>query len=262
MPDRISRRSRRRAVERGDHLLVNGQKIWNSYADAPAEWCLLLVRTDPDAPKHKGLSILLVDMTSPGIMVRPIQSMAGPGDINEIFLDDVAVPRDCVLGEINHGWELIVQGLTFERVGIARYARVAAIIEELVAYARATVVDGRPLSEHADVRSQLADLHSRCQAARLLNYRAISLQAKGEAPAIEASIARVHNTLLEQQAGQVGLEILGLGGQLRTDDRWALLHGEMERQWVHNISATITAGSTEIQKNIIAQRGLGLPRGW
>jgi alkylation response protein AidB-like acyl-CoA dehydrogenase len=251
-----------RATDLGDVFVVNGQKIWNSYADAPAEWCLLLARTDPDAPKHKGISVLLVDMKTPGITVRPIRSMSGPGDINEIFFDDVEVPYDCLLGEKNRGWDLIVQGLSFERVGIARYARVGAIIDELVEFTRKTVVDGQPLSNHPDVRDRLADLHVRYQAARLLNYRAISLQAQGEAPANEASIARVHNTLLEQEAGQVGLEILGLAGQLKPDDRWARLGGEMERQWVHNISTTITAGSTEIQKNIIAQRGLGLPRAW
>ena len=250
-----------RAVEDGDRFIINGQKIWNSYADAPADWCLLLARTNPDVPKHKGISVFLVDMKTPGITVRPIESMAGPHDFNELFFDDVVVPRDCLLGEKDEGWSMVVAGLTFERIGIARYARAERILEHLVEYAKATVVEGRPLSERPDVRDRLAELACRTEAARLLNYRAISLQARGEVPATEASVARIHNTLVEQFAGQVGLELLGGAGLLLPDDPYAPLDGEIERQWVHNIPATIAAGTLEVQKNIVAQRGLGLPRG-
>ncbi|MGQ0804540.1 MAG: acyl-CoA dehydrogenase family protein [Actinomycetota bacterium] len=246
---------RTRADDRGDHFVVDGQKIWSSYADAPADWCLLLVRTNTDAEKHRGISVLLVDMTTPGITVRPIATMAGPHEFNEIFLDDVVVPRDCLLGEQDRGWEIVTAGLTFERVGIARYARAGRIIDLLVDYANET---GRAADPH--VRSALADLRARYEAARLLSYRAISMVAAGEMPVAEASIARIHGTQLEQAVGHVGLELLGPAGQLRRDDAWAPLRGEIHRQWVRNIPTTIAAGTLEVQKNIVARRGLGLPR--
>ena len=244
-----------RAEDRGDHFVVNGQKIWTSYADAPADWCLLLARTDPAAPKHRGISMLLVDMTTPGITVRPIDTMAGPHEFNEVFLDDVRVPRDCLVGEQDHGWDLVVAGLTFERVGIARYARAGRVIELLVGYANDAGLGGDPI-----VRDRIADLYARYDAARLLNYRAISMQAAGEVPTVEASVARIHNTQLEQAVGHAGLELLGPAGQMRAGDRWAPLQGEVHRYWTRNIPSTLAGGSLEIQKNIVAQRGLGLPR--
>jgi alkylation response protein AidB-like acyl-CoA dehydrogenase len=246
---------RTRAEDRADHFVVSGQKIWSSYADAPADWCLLLARTDTDAPKHRGISVLLVDMTTPGITVRPIGTMAGPHEFNEIFLDDVVVPRNCLLGDQDHGWEVVTAGLTFERVGIARYARARRIIDLLVDYANET---GRAADPH--VRSALADLRARYEAARVLSYRAISMLAASEVPVAEASVARMHGTQLEQAVGHVGLELLGPAGQLRSDDGWAPLRGEIHRQWVRNIPTTIAAGTLEVQKNIVARRGLGLPR--
>jgi alkylation response protein AidB-like acyl-CoA dehydrogenase len=246
---------RTRAVDRGDHFVVNGQKLWTSYADAPADWCLLLVRTDPEAPKHRGLSVLLVDMTTPGISVRPIDTLAGPHEFNEVSFHDVVVPRPCLLGVQDGGWELIVTGLTFERAGIARYARAGRIIELLVDWARDTGRSGDP-----DVRRKLADLRVRYEAARLLNYRALSLQAAGEVPSTEASIARIHNGQLEQLVSHVGLELLGPAGQLGSDDPWAPLAGQVRRHWARNVPTTIAAGTLEVQKNVVAQRGLGLPR--
>ena len=244
-----------RAEDRGDHFLVNGQKLWSSYADAPADWCFLLARTDGALPRHRGLSVFLVDMRSPGITVRPIDSMAGPHELNEMFFDDVRVPADCLLGGRNAGWEVVTAGLTFERVGVARYARAGRVLELLVAYAK-----GAGLADDVDVRQKLADLRVRYEAARLLNYRVISLQAAGAVPSVEASIARLHNTQLEQLVGHVGMELLGLSGLLTLDAAWAPLRGLVQRQWVATIPSTITAGTTEVQKNIIAARGLGLPR--
>lgn len=245
-----------RAERRGNRFVVRGQKIWNSYADAPADWCFLLVRTSTEAKRHQGLSILLVDMRTPGIAVRPIDSMAGPHELNEIFLDEVAVPEECLLGGTGRGWEIVTAGLTFERVGIARYARAGRLIELLVEHVKRT---GR--ASDPDVRRKLAGLRVAYEAARLLSYQALSLQAAGEVPTVEASIARLHNTQIEQQVSHVGLEILGLSGQLTADDPAALLAGLAHRQWVRTIPTTVTAGTLEIQKNLVAERGLGLPRG-
>ena len=244
-----------RAEDRGEHFVVNGTKIWSSYADSPADWCLLLARTDATAPQHDGISVLLVDMTSPGLSVRPIPTMAGPHEFNEMHFDDVVVPRDCLLGPQDGGWDVVRAGLTFERVGIARYARAGRIIDRLVEHANETGRARDPV-----VRQQLADLRARLEAARLLSYRAISMQAAGEVPTAEASIARIHGTQLEQLVGHVGLELLGAPGQLRADDDGAPLEGEIHRQWLRNIPTTVAAGTLEVQKNIVARRGLGLPR--
>jgi alkylation response protein AidB-like acyl-CoA dehydrogenase len=242
---------RTRAVADGDEFVLDGQKIWTSYADAPADWCLLLARTNWDAPKHAGISVFIVDMRTPGITVRPIGTMAGPHEFNEVFFDGVRVPADRVLGELDRGWEIIRTGLTFERTGIARYARAGHILSLLVDHTR----DWRdPL-----VRHRLADLRVRYEAARLLNYRAISLQEQAKVPTTEAAVARVHNTQLEQLAGHVGLQVLGASGQLTHDDPSAPLEGVMWRQWVRNVPTTVAAGSLEMQKNIIA-RALGLPK--
>jgi alkylation response protein AidB-like acyl-CoA dehydrogenase len=244
-----------RAEAHGDHFLVQGQKIWSSYADAPADWCFLLARTDPAAPRREGLSVLLVDMRAPGVSVRPIGTMAGPHEFNQIFFDGARVPREQLLGREGQGWEIASAGLAFERVGVARYARAGRIVELLVRHVRAA-----GLARDPDVRQKLAELRVACEAARLLSYRAISRVARGEVPTVEASIARLHNTQLEQQVGQVGLEILGLAGQLTADDEAAPLRGLLHRQWVRNVPTTIAAGTLEVQKNIVAQRGLGLPR--
>ncbi|MGH9205207.1 MAG: acyl-CoA dehydrogenase family protein [Acidimicrobiales bacterium] len=245
---------RTRAVLDGDRFVVNGQKVWTSYADSPAEWCLLLARSDPDAERHHGISVLLLDMSSAGVTVRSIPTMAGPHEFNELFLDDVSIPGDCLLGELHRGWDVIVTGLTFERVGIARYARAGRVIEMLVEHTRSS-----GLADDLLVVDKLADLRVRYEAARVLSYVAIARQAAGEVPTLEASVARMHNTQLEQLVGQVGLELLGASGQLTHDDPAAPLDGLLWRQWVRNIPTTVAAGTLEIQKNIVA-RSLGLPR--
>ena len=246
---------RTRARDEGDHFVVNGQKIWSSYADAPADWGLLLARTDADVAKHAGISVFLLDMTTPGVTVRPIPTMAGPHEFNEVFFDDVSVPRARLLGVQDGGWDVITAGLTFERVGIARYARAAAVLDLAVEHANAS-----GLSHDPHVRRLLADLGTRIEAARLLNYRAISIQARGEVPTVEASIARMHNTTVEQLTGNVVMEVIGAASQLRSDDPDAPRAGEATRHWLRNIPTTVAAGTLEIQKNIVAQRGLGLPR--
>jgi alkylation response protein AidB-like acyl-CoA dehydrogenase len=244
-----------KARDEDDHFIVNGQKIWSSYADAPADWGLLLARTNADAPKHAGISVFLLDMTTPGVTVRPIPTMAGPHEFNEVFLDDVVVPRARLLGVQDQGWDVITTGLTFERTGIARYARAAAVLELAVEHVNQTGQSRDPA-----VRRLLADLGTRIEAARLCNYRAISIQARGEVPTVEASIARIHNTTVEQLTGNVVMEVLGATAQLRAGDADAPLDGEATRHWLRNIPTTVAAGTLEIQKNIVAQRGLGLPR--
>ena len=194
-------------------------------------------------------------MTTPGVTVRPIPTMAGPHEFNEVFLDDVVVPRVQLLGVQDQGWDVITTGLTFERTGIARYARAAAVLEMAVEHVNQTGQSRDPA-----VRRLLADLGTRIEAARLCNYRVVSLQERGEVPTVEASIARMHNTTVEQLTGNVVMEVLGVTAQLRAGDADAPCDGEATRHWLRNIPTTVAAGTLEIQKNIVAQRGLGLPR--
>ena len=244
----------------GDHFVVNGQKMWTSYASAPADYCLLLARTDPDSAKHSGISMLIVDMKTPGVVVRPVPSMVGPQEFNELTFTDVVVPEANLVGPLHGGWGVAMFGLSHERVGIARHAKIGEVVTRLVDYARNTIVDGAPLSERPEIRARIAELYCRYQVARLLIYRSYALQHSGEEGAVEAAIAMIHATQGEQFAGEVGLEVLGPLGQIHMNDSHSPLGGYMERQWRVEIGATMAGGTTEVQKAIIAQRGLGLPR--
>jgi alkylation response protein AidB-like acyl-CoA dehydrogenase len=249
-----------RAVDAGDHFVVNGSKIWNSYAASPADWCLLLVRTNVDVPKHQGISVLLVDMRTDGVVVRPIRSMGGYGEINEIFFTDAKIPKANLLGEVDGGWPMIVYGLSFERTGIATHARALTALEKLVAYVKSTTVDGKPLSSDPEIRRKLSDLYIRYRAARLVSYRITSMVEAGEDPGPEASIAWIHGALIVQDVARVGLQILGAAGQLLEDDPDAPIGGQIEREWVEMLPLSIGAGTVDIQRLIVAQRGLGLPK--
>jgi alkylation response protein AidB-like acyl-CoA dehydrogenase len=249
-----------RAEDRGDHLVVNGSKIWNSYAASPADWCLLLARTDPDAPKHAGISVLLVDMTSPGVTVRPIECMAGWGEINEIFFDDVVVPKENLVGGLHQGWPIITYALSFERTGIALHARVLRAIERMVAYATSTERDGVPLSADPAIRTRIADLYCRYRAARLMSYRITSMVEAGEDPGATANIAWLHGGALSRDAGVAGLEVLGPAGQLLEGEDDAPADGAFEREWVEMLPYTIGPGTADIQRLIVAQHILGLPK--
>jgi 3-oxocholest-4-en-26-oyl-CoA dehydrogenase alpha subunit len=242
-----------RAVLDGDHFVVNGQKIWTSLAHR-ADWCILLVRTDPDAPKHKGISYLLADMRLPGIQVAPLVDITGRHAFNQIFFEDVRVPRDCLVGELNRGWYVAAATLDFERSGINRVVAGVRVFEELVEFTQAKAGD------HRGVRAKLAELAVELAAGRLLAYRVASMQAKGQIPNAEASMSKMYGSELQQRLANAGMQIMGLPGQVESG-RWAPLAGRLEQYYLSTSALTVAAGTTEIQKNIIAGRGLGLPRG-
>ncbi|GAA4554448.1 acyl-CoA dehydrogenase family protein [Pseudonocardia xishanensis] len=249
-----------RAVRQGDEYVVTGQKIWNSYANSPADWCMLLVRTGPTEPKHAGISILLVDMRSPGITVRPIRSMAGMGEINEIFFEDVHVPAANLLGKENAGWPAITFGLSFERTGIAMHARAGAMLEQLVDHARETVADGEPLMARNDVRRAIARAYCDYRAARLISYRITSMVESGQDPVAESSMAWVHGATVVQKAARAGVAVAGASGAILEDEPGAPMQGRIEREWVEMLPMTIAGGTSDIQRSIVARHGLGLPK--
>jgi len=248
------------AVEDGDYFVVNGQKIWTSLAHV-ADWMILLARTDPDAPKHRGISYFLVDMRTPGITVRPLIDMTGRHAFNQVFFDNVRVPRKNLVGELNRGWYVAAATLDFERSGINRVMAGVRLYEELVEYARETVRDGRPLMALPTVRHKLAELRIEFEVGRLLAYRVAWVQAQGRIPNQEASMSKLFGSELQQRLARAGVEIMGLGGQLRPGSKWAPMAGRIADYYLGAVSTTIAAGTSEVMRNIIAIRGLGLPRG-
>lgn len=248
------------AQDNGEGFVVRGQKIWTSYATA-ADHCFLLARTDPEASRYKGLSIFLVDMKTPGITVRPIPSMGGPVEFSEVFFDDVEIPYDCQLGPLHEGWMVAMSALAYERTGIAWHSSTEVVLNKLIEYVKTTNdAQGEPLAKRQAVREGLVRMHVRVRAAKLLCYRVISDQAKGIERDEDPAISKVFATELGVFAGEVGMEILGSKGQLVASDPLAPLGGSIYSHWVHSIPMLIAAGSNEIQRNIIAQRGLALPR--
>ncbi len=247
------------AVEESDHYVVNGQKIWSSRAHH-ASHCWLLARTDPQAPKHKGLSTFAVDMKTPGITVRPIVTVLGSSHFCEVFFDNVRVSKDALVGEKNRGWYQAMGTLSFERSGIGRIASSRRALHDLIGYIRSIKRNGRPLTEDPIVRQQLAELQTEIEVGRLLCYRVAWMQSKGKVPSYESSMARVFGQELSQKVARTGMKIIGLSGQLAKGTPGAPVGGDITRAFLSTISNTIRSGTSEIQRNIIAQRGLELPR--
>ncbi|MEX0799860.1 MAG: acyl-CoA dehydrogenase [Dehalococcoidia bacterium] len=248
-----------KAVRDGDDYVINGQKIWTSGAHL-ADWCILIARTDPEAPKHKGISYFLVDMKTPGITVRPLIDMMNNHGFNEMFFEDVRIPRKNLLGEENRGWYMAATTLDFERSSIGGAVGGRRMLEELVTYARETKRNGKYLSEETTVRNRLADAALDVELGRLLSYRVASMQQRGMVPNYESSIAKLFNTDMQLRMARAGMEIMGLYGQLEPPSKHSPLRGKFERQYLWQTGMSVGGGTPEIQKNIIAMRGLGMPR--
>ena len=249
-----------RAVEDGDDFVVNGGKIWTSMAHR-ADWMFLLVRTDPDAPKHRGISFLLVDMNTPGISVRPIHNMTGSHEFNQVFFDNVRIPKRNLVGEHNQGWYVAVTLLDFERSGIDYSAIGRRLLDELIQYAKDTPGDDGPLSTSPRIRQMLAERYIELDVARLLAYEVAWMQGQGLVPNKEASMSKVFGSETLQRTAVTGLDILGPYGQLHGSDKLAPMKGRIPDNWMMAFSHKIAAGTSEVQRNIVASRGLGLPRG-
>ncbi len=248
-----------RAVRDGDDYVINGQKIWTSGAHY-ADWMILIARTDPDAPKHKGISYFLVDMKTPGLTMSPLIDMMNNHGFNEVFFEDVRVPRQNLLGEENRGWYMAATTLDFERSSIGGAVEARKMVDDLAEYCRETRYNGHRLIDEIRVRTRLADAAIEAELGRLLSYRVATLQSRGMVPNYEASIAKLFNTDQKLRMARSGLEIMGLYGQLEHKDKYAPLQGRFERQYLWQTGLAVGGGTTEIQKNIIAMRGLGLPR--
>jgi alkylation response protein AidB-like acyl-CoA dehydrogenase len=239
------------AVRDGDHWVVNGQKTWNTLGHL-ANWCALLVRTDPEAPKHKGISYLLVDMTLPGVEVRPLVTITGEKEFNEIFFTDVRVPVTSMLGPENEGWRVAMTTLAYERGTVANlHLGLRAKIRRLLDEAKDTPIgDGRSAAQDPVLRQKLARIYLEGELLKLVSERAISGAMHGRELGPESSIAKLVWSEAEQHLGEVAGEVLGPDANTGT---WG-------RDRVYMRALTIAGGTTQVNKNILAQRMLGLPR--
>jgi alkylation response protein AidB-like acyl-CoA dehydrogenase len=250
-----------RAVRDGDDYVINGQKIWSSGAHR-ADWMFLLARTDPDAPKHRGISMLLMDMKSPGIQVQPLVDMSGRHYFNQEYFDNVRVPVKNRVGEENRGWYVGATLLDFERSGIGGSIGLRHQIDDLVTFAREAGKDrATPVRLSSSVKAELADRAIEAGVAELISYRIISMQKRGQVPNHEASMNKNFRSEASQRLASTGMKLLGMYGNVYGEGPLAPLKGRLSRQYLASVASTIAAGTSEINRNVIATRGLGLPRG-
>jgi alkylation response protein AidB-like acyl-CoA dehydrogenase len=248
-----------RAVEAGDEYVINGQKTWCSYGHL-ADYCWLAARTDPDASRHEGISIFIVDMKTPGITVRPLMNILNRHSFNEVFFDDVRIPEENLVGQKNKGWYQLVIALDFERSSIGYAAGNQRIIEELVKYAKESTRNGEPLANDPLIRNELAQLVVENEVARMMAYRIAWMFSKGLHPSYESSMSMVFVSEVMRRTANTGMRILGHYGELDRDSKWAVMNARIMRMCLSSLSIGVGGGSNEIQRNIIAIRGLGLPR--
>ncbi|HVO23847.1 MAG TPA: acyl-CoA dehydrogenase family protein [Candidatus Margulisiibacteriota bacterium] len=251
---------RTRGDRDGDHFVVNGQKVWTSHADI-ADWCFLLCRTEPDAPKHKGISLLLVDMRTPGISVRPLKQMTGDAEFCEVFFDNVRVPADLMVGAPGAGWQIAMGILAHERGPVWTFTfqrRIRRSFERLVRVARQQGAGNGALTDPL-LRQRLAQSHIEVELLRFVGYRSLTKLLRTGQPGVESSIEKVLGSETDQRLQEVAMQVLGAYGSVY-DERCVAPSEAIAREYMYSRSETIMGGTSEIQRNLIAQRILGLPR--
>jgi alkylation response protein AidB-like acyl-CoA dehydrogenase len=249
-------------LDDGEYV-VSGQKVWTSYGWV-GDWCELVVRTDPAAPKHKGLTVLLVDMKSRGVEVRPLRQMTGESEFNELFFRDVRVPVENVLGKVNDGWSVAVSTLMYERgsYGARLHLLFKRNISRLIELARIVPRNGRSATEDPLIRQKLAQCFAEIEIMRLNQLRAFSRITATGVPGPEGSIQKIFWSELNQRVQQLAQEILGPYGHLLAADSHAIDKGVWSYGYLRTRGNTIEAGTSEVQRNIIGHFVLGLPRSY
>src|SRR5579863_2021865 len=249
-----------RADLHGDEFIVNGQKVWTTHAHR-SDFCQLFVRTDPDVPKHKGMSALLVDMKSPGVIVRPLKQITGDSEFNEIFFEDVRVPKENLLGPLNAGWQVLVATLMHERFGISEtIGGGEVILSQLVELAKAIPLNDSPAADDDEIRQSIAQFACEVTAKKYSGLRALTKRLKGQQPGAESSIGKLVSTDLSQRMTKFASRVLGTYATLERHSMFAPDGDWMRRQlWVEAL--TIAGGSSAVQKNMIGERILQLPKG-
>ncbi|MFC1847997.1 acyl-CoA dehydrogenase family protein [Chloroflexota bacterium] len=241
------------AVEKDNSYILNGQKTFNT-ACHYADYHWLAVKTDLEAPKHKGISLFIVDLKSPGITIRPLHAMDG-GLTNEVFYDDVEVPKDNLVGEKNQGFFYAMTALNFERLMFYHTAELLPVLQELIEYAKKT-----QRGQDSLARQKLAEMAIEIEIGRLLSYRVMWMLDQGYNLSYESAMAKTFNTQVSQHMFSVGMQILGLNSLLGRESKWAQFGGLMQQGYLSTVLLTFGGGSNELMRNIIATAGLGLPR--
>ena len=247
------------AVEDGDHYVLNGQKCWSSGAHK-ADYSWMIVRTDPSARKHQGVSFFIVDNKTPGLTMKPVYNILGDHSFNEVFMDDARVPKENLIGGKNKGFYHLMKALDFERITLVGIGGFKRMFEELLDYVKTHDRNGKPMAKIPSVRAKLAEIATKIEVGYLLLWRTAEMLDRDQDPNVESSSLKVVTTELARDMAEVAMEILGPYGQLTEDSEWSPIRAMVSRGFLESISATIGAGTSEIQRNIIAQRGLGLPR--
>ena len=246
------------AIEQGDFYVINGQKVWTTGGHR-VDYIWLLVRTDLNAPKHKALSEFIVDMKTPGINVRPIINMAGVHSFNEIFFEDVKVPKENLVGPKNRGFYQLMAQVDYERAGLERLMQNYPLFKNLVEYVKKEKRNGNPLSKDPFIRNKLAELEVEYQVGRLFCYQVAWTLSQGRIPNYEAALCKAFCTQFEQRLSDAATRVLGLYGQLMPGSKYAPMDGDAADSYLWSVSYTIQGGTLEVLKNIVATRGLGLP---
>jgi hypothetical protein len=247
-----------RAVREGEGWRINGQKRFTTSAHF-ADWYWLAARTDPDAPKHKGITLFLIPMGAPGITIQPMPTLGDNEITNEVFLDDVYVGDDYVVGEVNKGWYYVSEALDFERFTLFTINAYVRKWEAARDWIRTATRDGKPLRDDPAVRKTVARLATQVEVAKMLCMRVISIAADGGVPNIESAMFKLWTTTIGQKVADELLAMAGAEGALRRDEPGAPVNGRFENIYRYSVVDTVGAGTSEVQRNIIARRGLGLP---
>lgn len=250
-----------RAVLDGDQYIVTGQKVWTSMAHV-SEWGFFLVRTDPVAPRHKGITFLLIDMTSPGISIRPLRQLTGEAEFNEVFLENVRVPASNVVGKVNEGWGVALTTLAYERdvLTMIRHISLRTALERLVALAKRTRKNGGTAAQDPVMRQKIASLCIAERCLQLNGYRSLTRILKGVAPGPEGSTAKLFWSQVDQDLAEVATQVIGPYSQVGPPSPWAPDEGQWAFYALLARGSGIRAGTSEILRNILGERVLGLPK--
>ncbi|MFC2058263.1 acyl-CoA dehydrogenase family protein [Chloroflexota bacterium] len=247
-----------RAVRDGDYYIINGQKSFTTQAQF-ADYVWLAARTDQDAPKHKGISVFLIDLKTPGIAVEPLWVYGGHRT-NYTFYEDVRVPKDCLIGEENRGWRYITNQLGLERISLVCHSQSQRFIEDITRWAKETKFNGAPVIEQPWVRNKLVEMVVDNEVLKLFNYRVAWLLTQGITPPYEPAMIKVFGAENVQRVLSTSLQIMGLYGQLHSGSKWAPYRGKLEQRFMMNVQITFGGGAVEILRDMIAMVALGLPR--
>jgi alkylation response protein AidB-like acyl-CoA dehydrogenase len=251
-----------RAVKDGEYYVINGQKVWTSLAHI-ADWMMLLARTDPTAPKHKGITYFLLDMHAPGVTVKPLKQITGDAEFNEVYFDNVRIHESQILGGLNNGWAVGLTTLMYERLalGFGLQVRLRIALDGLVDLARRSSKNGVPATQDPITRQKLAQMWIDTEVFKYTGARAITKLLKGELPGPEASTGKMMWVEGHQRVQELAMELEGPYAQLTKGSRWAVENGLWQYGFLRSRANSIEGGTTEIQKNIIGERVLGLPKG-